>query len=626
MQFSSEKDKYVIDKITISRIYTEQALVFYDVEVFPNLFLICYKEQGPDKKMVSLFNPTPEQVGELFKYRLIGFNNKRYDDHIMYGRYIGYTNEQIYNLSMKIITKENSVQNGFREAYNIAYTDVYDFCSEKQSLKKWEIDLGINHKEFEAPFDQPLSEDKWKEAASYCANDVMATEAVFDNRQADFIAREILAEMSGGSVNNTTNQLTTKLVFGNERKPELVYTNLEETFPGYEFVRGEDNKMHNMYRGTDVGMGGYVYAEPGMYFNVALIDVQSMHPSSIIAMNYFGEFTKKYALLKAARVAIKFGDFVKAREILGDKIADKYLTDESKADGLAAAIKIALNSAYGLTAAKFENAMRDKRNVNNIVALRGALFMRTLQDEIQARGFTVAHIKTDSIKIPNATPEIIQFCLDFAKKYDYIFEHESTYEKMCLVNNAVYIAKYAWAEKSKKIGKWVAVGAQFAEPYLFKKIFSKEDIVFKDYKQTKSVTSPANMYLDFNESLPEGEHNYVHVGKVGSFIPVISGSNGGVLLRNKDESYSAVVGTKGYRWKESNVVKDLCEDQIDISYFRKIVDDAIDAISGYGDIYDFLDDYDDPDAPSEPEEGMLIGMDDCPQLPTVAKATIERSL
>ena len=625
MQFASETDKYSNNDLVQIKAHIEQPIVFYDVEVFPNLFLICYKEQGEGKKIISLFNPTPEQVGELFKYRLVGFNNKRYDDHILYGRYIGYTNEQIYNLSMKIITKENSVQNGFREAYNIAYTDVYDFCSEKQSLKKWEIDLGIPHKELEASFNEPLPESKWEEAAKYCCNDVLATEAVFDNRQADFIAREILAKLSGGTVNNTTNQLTTKLVFGNEKHPELVYTNLEETFPGYEFVRGEDGKMHNMYRGTDVGMGGYVYAEPGMYFDVALIDVQSMHPSSLIAMKYFGVFTEKYAALKDARVAIKLGDFVKAKEILGDEIADKYLTDKNKAEDLAYALKIALNSAYGLTSARFENAMRDKRNVNNIVALRGALFMRMLQDEVQARGFTVAHIKTDSIKIPNATPEIIQFCLDFAKKYDYVFEHEATYEKMCLVNNAVYIAKYKWAVKTKKIGKWVAVGAQFAEPYLFKKLFSKEDIVFDDYRQTKSVTSPAVMYLDFNENLPEGEHNYVHIGKVGSFVPVIPNSNGGLLLRYANDNYSAVTGSKGYRWKESNIVRNIDEDSIDISYFRKLIDEAITDISSYGDIYDFLEDYDDPDAPSEPEEDILIGMDDCPQLPTLAQATIERS-
>jgi DNA polymerase elongation subunit (family B) len=234
-----------------------------------------------------------------------------------------------------------------------------------------------------------------------------------------------------------------------------------------------------MYRGTDVGFGGYVYAEPGMYFNVPILDVKSMHPASIIAMNYFGKYTINYSDLRDARIAIKDGMFDLARTMLNGKLAP-YLDNEDEADDLAYALKIGLNSAYGLTSASFENAMRDKRNVNNIVALRGALFMRTLQDEVQARGFTVAHIKTDSIKIPEGTPEIIQFCKEFAAKYDYVFEHEATYEKMCLVNNAVYIAKYEWAEKKKLIGKWTAVGSQFAERYVYKTLFTQEPIVFDD--------------------------------------------------------------------------------------------------------------------------------------------------
>ena len=36
--------------------------------------------------------------------------------------------------------------------------------------------------------------------------------------------------------------------------------------------------------------------------------------------------------------------------------------------------------------------MKHPKNVNNIVALRGALFMRTLQDEVQNQGFIVAPI------------------------------------------------------------------------------------------------------------------------------------------------------------------------------------------------------------------------------------------
>jgi hypothetical protein len=282
-------------------------------------------------------------------------------------------------------------------------------------------------------------------------------------------------------------------------------------------------------------------------------------------------------------------------------------------------LKIALNSAYGLTSASFENAMRDRRNVNNIVALRGALFMRTLQDAVQARGFTVAHIKTDSIKIPNATPEIIEFCKDFAQQYGYLFEHEATYEKMCLVNNAVYIAKYGWAVKKKNIGKWTATGAQFAEPFLFKKIFSKEPIEFDDYRQVKSVTSPALIYLDFNEGLPEGEHNYMHVGRVGSFVPVIDGVGGGLLLRKNGDSYNSVVGTKGYRWKESEIVKSLGkEDQIALAYFYRLMDEAITSIKMYGPVEDFVDDWHEP----ELDDNYPIGFDDMPQEEAVATATI----
>ena len=75
------------------------------------------------------------------KFRLVGFNCRRYDNHILYARLMGYTNEQLYNLSQKIINGSRNCF--FGEAYNVSYTDVYDFCSKKQSLKKWEIELGF---------------------------------------------------------------------------------------------------------------------------------------------------------------------------------------------------------------------------------------------------------------------------------------------------------------------------------------------------------------------------------------------------------------------------------------------------------------------------------------------------
>lgn len=367
------------------------------------------------------------------------------------------------------------------------------------------------------------------------------------------------------------------------------------SFPGYEYVDGK-----NIYRGDDLGKGGYVYAEPGMYGNVALLDVASMHPNSAINLNAFGEYTQNFKDILDTRIAIKRGDFEKARHLFGGRLAP-YLQDETTANNLAQALKIAINSVYGLTSANFDNPFRDVRNKNNIVALRGALFMRTLQDEVMKRGFKVAHIKTDSIKIPDATPEIIEFTMNFAKQYGYEFEHEATYDRMCLVNDAVYIAKYASPEdcekqygyipgdNKKKGGKWTATGTQFQIPYVFKRLFSKEDIQFDDLCETKSVTS--TLYLDMNEKLDEGEHNYVFIGKIGRFCPIKPGCGGGILYREKDGKYYAATGSKGYRWLESEMVQQLGrEEDIDHKHFIEMVDTAIATINKHGDFEWFVSD------------------------------------
>lgn len=401
--------------------------------------------------------------------------------------------------------------------------------------------------------------------------------------------------------------------------------NILNAFPGYryDYFNGSSKKT-NVYRDTDVGSGGYVYSNPGMYQNIALLDIASMHPTSIIAMNCFGEYTKKFEDIMNARIAIKHGDFNTARSMLNGKLA-RYLEDETTAKDLAQALKIAINSVYGLSAAKFDNPFRDSRNINNIVALRGALFMRTLQDEVENRGFTIVAIRTDSIKIADATQEIIDFCMDFATKYGYIFEHEATYERMCQINDADYIARY-------DNGEWTATGKQFQVPYVYKKLFTKEPIVFDDLCETFSVAK-GDLYLDINEGLPDVSyyeqlkeyrssnadkltkkalslldetsdisdeeldskiaegHNYRFVGRVGRFCPIEPGGNGGLLYRVNDGKNYAAAGTTGYRWLESEMVKELgIEDRIDMSFYNKLTDDAVDAISKYGDFEWFVSD------------------------------------
>ena len=203
-------------------------LVFFDCEVFPNLFLVNWKVSGEGKPVVRMINPKPHEIEELLRFKLVGFNCRRYDNHLLYACMLGYNNEQLYKLSNSIVNSKKGDNNKsfFGEAYNLSYTDVYDFAAKKMSLKKWEIELGIGHKELGLPWDQPVPEEKWEEVASYCDWDVISTEKVFNHLKGDFTARQILADLAGGTVNDTTNSLTTKIVFGKERKPKLIYTDL----------------------------------------------------------------------------------------------------------------------------------------------------------------------------------------------------------------------------------------------------------------------------------------------------------------------------------------------------------------------------------------------------------------
>lgn len=545
-------------------------IAFFDVEVFPNLFVVCYRViDRPGIRF--LVNPSADAVKALFELRLIGFNNRKYDNHIMYAASLGYSNRELFELSQRIINNEKNAT--FREAYNLSYADIYDFSTKKQSLKKWEIELGLKHKENEFPWDQPVPEEYWDDVVDYCKNDVDTTEKVFYHLTSDWGARKILAELSGLTVNDTTNQHTCALVFGKDRRPDkskFVYTDLSTIFPGYTF----DKFKGSSYRGEDPGEGGYVYSEPGYYENVALLDVASMHPTSIEQLNLFGPYTERYSELKQARVAIKHKDM----DALG-KLFDGRLVEIAKnydLDELGKALKIPINSMYGLTSAKFDNPAYDPRNIDNIVAKRGALFMIDLKHYVQENlGLTVAHIKTDSIKIPNATPEDIQKVMDFGKRYGYDFEHEATYAKMVLVNKAVYIAKYAFPHE----GEWTATGKQFQEPYVFKKLFTKKPIEFEDFIQTKQVKTA--MYLRFPSS---GDH---FVGKVGAFVPIKPDKGGGELLRenNNGEIKDAVVGTKGYHWKEAEIVRYLKQEQdVDTSYAEMLADEARAQIEQYVDL------------------------------------------
>lgn len=549
--------------------------VFFDFEIFPNLVVMCVKPLGKDP--VALINPSPAEVSEWFRYRMIGFNCRDYDNHIAWALMQGDSPYDLFIRSQNIINAPKGKNNWkIGGAYNLSYTDVYDFCSTKQSLKKWEIELGIHHQELGLAWDKPVPQNLWTKVAEYCKNDVIATEATFLANEADFKARQILVDLAnslvgpGSSVNDTTNTLTTKLIVGNVKNPQaqFIKPDLTKEFPGYEFnpfgfnpnrymlpvkctvgdnpalyeyyekftvmepgnsasegpvdkylatkdetpVPGKQYYRNTMisgksfYKGFDPGEGGFVFARPGMYYDLECYDSASHHPSTIIAENGFGPFTENFKMLLDIRLHIKHKDYDWVRGIYNGILAP-YLTSDEDAKQLSQALKIAINSVYGLTAAHFDNKLHDPRNNDNWVAKRGALFMIDLMLEVEKQGYKVVHVKTDSIKIEKPDQKIFDFVFNFGKQHGYTFEVEHKFDRLCLVNDAVYICKYTNdPANGKSAGKWEGTGDQFKQkssPYTFKTLFSHDPIEFKDLCVTQTVKVGLGIYLDMDESLPD---------------------------------------------------------------------------------------------------------------------------
>ena len=608
-------------------------IVFFDVEIAPNYkqyveycnnngidinpeipkdskahFLICWKYRGDGKKIQKMLDPKPEEVEALFKYRLIGFNNRDYDNHMVWAASQGYTPSELYSLNSKIIVEKDRKAK-FGQAYNISYTDIYDFAAgdNKMGLKKYEIKLHLDHVEWDRPWYEPIPDDRLVDWVNYCSNDVLSTEVVFDYLKDDYEAREILAKLAGGTVNDTTNSLTTKLLTHDISDPQsqYIYTDLSTIFPGYEYhPEGIDKERYStepgtkistrksIYMGEDPSEGGFANCpQPGVYFKVGLFDIVSMHPHSAIRLKIFGEeITKRFENLVEGRVAVKHirevGDdaYKEAIRRLGpivEEIFDGVKPEnvKAKAKAVANALKTAINSVYGLTSAKFDNKLRDPKNVDNIVAKYGALFMITLKHKVQEMGYTVVHIKTDSIKIANVDDNIKKFIMDFGKKYGFTFEHEATYSKMCIVDDAQYVAYEVEADGEKlKEPFWTVTGAKFAPPYLFKNLFTHEEVVFDDYPEIKSV-SDAAIYIS-----TDGTDKFI--GRIGSFVAVKEGY-GGELVRVKGDKRAAVTGTKGYLWNESEIIRKH-PDRLDLDYYRNECDKAIEAINQYYPFDDFV--------------------------------------
>ena len=136
------------------------------------------------------------------------------------------------------------------------------------------------------------------------------------------------------------------------------------------------------------------------------------------------------------------------------------------------------------------------------------------------------------------------------------------------------------------MGSEMCIRDRFQHPYVFKKLFTGEDLTFEDYCEGRSVIKGA-IYLDRSDETESPNLAQMrHIGKTGLFVPVMEG--GGILYRVHEDKFYAVSGTKGHRWMEADVAEIKEDLPIDLSYFEKLKETAIKAIEQYGSFEEFV--------------------------------------
>jgi hypothetical protein len=115
----------------------------------------------------------------------------------------------------------------------------------------------------------------------------------------------------------------------------------------------------------------------------------------------------------------------------------------------------------------------------------------------------------------------------------------------------------------------------------------------KELKQLRKDDIQHSRQVTLIDLIEKG-HDRHFVGRIGNFCPLKPGCGGGELVKSMKDNfgntkYDSVTGATGYRWLEAEMIRTLeAYDIIDKTYYKKLVDDAVDTISKYGDFEHFI--------------------------------------
>jgi DNA polymerase, archaea type len=267
----------------------------------------------------------------------------------------------------------------------------------------------------------------------------------------------------------------------------------------------------NHYAGRDAPIeGGYVHAiRPGIYRWVVVLDFKSMYPSIIIARNLCFTTLSDQGTI-ASPSGAKFLDPSVRRglipQILADLLADRdrfrslgrESTDPDLAayyDGLQNAVKILMNSFYGVLASSFYRFTN--KDIGAAITAFAREAITSIIHELERDGHEVVYSDTDSVFVRSPDDS-----LDGARAFGEALAKRFSHEGTTFEFQSVYEAFFSHGAKKRYVGRTV---------------WPKEELVVRGYETRRTDA-----------------FDYQSQALMEIFVLVLNGDTDGAIRRSRE--------------------------------------------------------------------------------------------
>ena len=463
-------------------------IIVFDWEVFPNWNCMVWGVYTPNLSEFKTEAITSDDSDYLQKVKavahsgyLTGFNIKAYDMQILNFACKGYTPQELYAHSEKVINNKSE------KWVDITYWRFYDFIDLRDdlktmgSLKQFESNTGLPIRETSVPFGKAnLTESDKAEVVEYCKADVLATAALCKARWGYITSKANCSRLSPLSeaecVKNTSAKICAKMLGAKQRDnynppfyqiPEklnkifrdTIHTNIIDAFDGTELVNDFEYKVRYMQNNIVYGTGGVhstyrdaLFSKSNNEYILVNADFENLYPSLLILFEYYaagvpekGKELFKYLLATCRKLKGILREMKKNGET-GPEYDELFQERDST--------KLILNASTGAMRLKYSD-LYDPQNIISL-CMTGQLLTTCMGKLLHNLGALIIQMNTDGIlfriertKLSDAKALLDKFSEDTGIPLE-VEEQYAVYQKD--VNN--YILLSSPNAKPKLKGRW----------------------------------------------------------------------------------------------------------------------------------------------------------------------------